>query len=131
MPIPTRSLSLSRRLGLGFGCMLILILAVVAVGQFSVGKIQNQVQQITHTNADKTRLVNSLLQSLDASGIQARSVAMLAESDVKRSGEQANRLGATLQEYAKQESALGDLLTHSSAAAQEKQLFSEVQELAH
>ncbi|MBV8619464.1 MAG: HAMP domain-containing protein [Curvibacter sp.] len=130
MSVRLGSLSLSRRLGFGFGCMLILILAVVAVDQYSAGRMQSLLRQITHTNADKTRLVNSMLQNVDAMGIQARSVAMLSESDVKRSGEQATHLKNTLQDYAKLETSLNELLSHESAVAQEKQLFTDIQGIA-
>lgn len=37
-----KSLSISTRLGLGFGCVLVLLVAVAAVGQLSVGKVHDQ-----------------------------------------------------------------------------------------
>ena len=37
-----KSLSISSRLSLGFGCMLVLLVAVAAVGQLSVGKVHDQ-----------------------------------------------------------------------------------------
>ena len=48
-----KSLSISTRLGLGFGCMLVLVVAVAAVGQFSVGKVHEQMRQITGIGATR------------------------------------------------------------------------------
>ena len=56
-----KSLSISSRLSLGFGCMLVLLVAVVAVGQLSVGKVHDQMTQITGVGANKAKLVLSLI----------------------------------------------------------------------
>ena len=48
-----KSLSISSRLSLGFGCMLVLIIAVAALGQLSVSQVNGQMQQITGTGANK------------------------------------------------------------------------------
>ena len=53
-----KSLSISSRLSLGFGCMLVLLVAVAAVGQLSVGKVHEQMRQITGIGANKAKLVN-------------------------------------------------------------------------
>ena len=42
-----KSLSISSRLGLGFGCLLVLLVAVAALGQLSVGKVHDQMRNIT------------------------------------------------------------------------------------
>ena len=78
---PLQSLSISSRLALGFGCMLVLIVAVAGVGQLSVGKVHEQMLQITGVGATKAKLVNSMLESVSAIGIQGRSAAMLNDID--------------------------------------------------
>jgi len=124
-----KSLSISSRLGLGFGCLLVLLVAVAAVGQFSVGKVHEQMQQITGAGASKAKLVNGMLESVSAVGIQSRSAAMLNDIDPKQSSEQIVAIGKTLKEYARQDTALADLLTPDGATPAETQLLGEVRDL--
>ena len=124
-----KSLSISSRLGLGFGCLLVLLVAVAAVGQFSVGKVHEQMQQITGAGASKAKLVNGMLESVSAVGIQSRSAAMLNDIDAKQSAEQIAAIGKTLKEYAQQDAALAELLTPDSATPAETKLLGEVREL--
>ena len=83
-----KSLSISSRLSLGFGCMLVLIIAVAALGQLSVSQVNGQMHQITGTGANKAKLVNGMLESVSAIGIQSRSAAMLNEIDPKQARDQ-------------------------------------------
>ncbi len=124
-----KSLSISSRLGLGFGCMLVLLLAVAAVGQLSVGKVHEQMRQITGAGANKAKLVNSMLESVSAIGIQSRSAAMLNDIDPKQAREQIDAVAKTLKLYATQEAALAELLTPASATPAEIKLLGEVQAL--
>ena len=124
-----KSLSISSRLGLGFGCLLVLLVAVAAVGQLSVGKVHDQLQQITSIGANKTKLVNGMLESVSAIGIQSRSAAMLNDIDPKQAREQVTAVGNTLKEYTRQEAALAELLTPANATPAEVQLLGEVQAL--
>ena len=124
-----KSLSISSRLGLGFGCLLVLLVAVAAVGQFSVGKVHEQMQQITGAGASKAKLVNGMLESVSAVGIQSRSAAMLNDIDPKQSAEQIAAIGKTLKEYAQQDAALAELLPPDSATPAETKLLGEVREL--
>ena len=126
---PLRSLSISSRLALGFGCMLVLLLAVAAVGQVSVARLHQQMQQMTGAGANKAKLVNGMLESVSAVGIQSRSAAMLNDIDTKQSAEQIAAIGKTLQEYARQDAALAELLTPEGATAAETQLLAEVRAL--
>ena len=106
-----KSLSISSRLSLGFGCMLVLLVAVAAVGQLSVGKVHEQMRQITGIGANKAKLVNGMLESVSAIGIQSRSAAMLNDIDPKQAREQIDAVAKTLKLYATQEAALAELLT--------------------
>nr|WP_295944151.1 methyl-accepting chemotaxis protein [uncultured Acidovorax sp.] len=124
-----KSLSISSRLSLGFGCMLVLLVAVAAVGQLSVGKVHDQMTQITGVGANKAKLVNGMLESVSAIGIQSRSAAMLNDIDPKQAREQIVAVGKTLKEYAAQEAALSELLTPAKATPAELKLLSEVQAL--
>ena len=128
MPSPSRlkSLSISSRLALGFGCMLVLVVAVAAVGQISVGMVNGQMRQITGTNATKTRLVNSMLESVSALGIQSRSAAMLTEIDTKRSAELVQQVRQTLAEYDKREAALSALFAAPGSTAAEQSLLQDI-----
>ncbi len=109
---PLQSLSISSRLGLGFGCMLVLIVAVAGVGQLSVGKVHEQMLQITGVGATKAKLVNSMLESVSAIGIQGRSAAMLNDIDPKQAHEQVEAVGKTLKTYAQLEATLAQTLSH-------------------
>src|SRR6476620_9358121 len=111
-----KSLSISSRLGLGFGCMLVLLVAVAALGQFSVGKVHDQMQQITSVGAKKAKLVNEMLESVSAIGLQSRSAAMLNDIDNKQSREQLEAVAKTLAEYQRQEKALAELLSPDKAS---------------
>ena len=124
-----KSLSISARLRLGFGGLLVLLLAVAAVGQWSVGQVHGQMRQITGTGASKTQLINSMLESVSAVGIQSRLAAMLNDIDPKQAREQIANVGKTLTEYARQEVALAELLTPDSATPAQLQLLGEVQAL--
>lgn len=131
MPAATslKSLSISSRLGLGFGCVLVLLMAVAAVGQLSVGKVNDQMQLITGLGANKAKLVNGMLDSVSAMGIQSRSAAMLNDIDPKQAREQIDAVGKTLQQYAAQETALAELLTPANATPAEIKLLGDVQAL--
>ena len=109
---PLQSLSISSRLGLGFGCMLVLIVAVAGVGQLSVGKVHEQMLQVTGVGATKAKLVNSMLESVSAIGIQGRSAAMLNDIDPKQAHEQVEAVGKTLKTYAQLEATLAQTLSH-------------------
>nr|WP_315184352.1 methyl-accepting chemotaxis protein [uncultured Albidiferax sp.] len=128
MPAHSRftSLSISSRLGLGFGCMLVLVIAVAAVGQLSAASVQDQMRQITITNATKTRLVNSMLESVSTLGIQSRSAAMLNEIDTQRSAELVKQLQRTLAQYSEREAALTKLFTAADTTAAERKLLQDI-----
>ncbi|MFN3440679.1 MAG: methyl-accepting chemotaxis protein, partial [Acidovorax sp.] len=131
MPAATslKSLSISSRLGLGFGCVLVLLMAVAAVGQLSVGKVNDQMHLITGVGATKAKLVNGMLESVSAMGIQSRSAAMLNDIDPKQAREQIDAVGKTLKQYATQETALAELLTPANATPAEIKLLGDIQAL--
>ncbi|PJI99337.1 methyl-accepting chemotaxis protein [Acidovorax sp. 69] len=124
-----KSLSISSRLSLGFGCMLVLIIAVAALGQWSVSQVHDQMRQITGTGANKAKLVNGMLEGVSAIGIQSRSAAMLNDIDPKQAREQIAAVGKTLKEYSTQEAALTELLTPALATPAEIRLLGEVKAL--
>jgi len=125
-----KSLSISWRLGLGFGGMLVLVIAIALVGHLSIGQMQGQMQQMTGPSATKTRLVNSMLESTSALGLQSRSAAMLNEIDPKGATDQLAALSRSLEQYARQEADLQKLLGEGHANAAEQQLFADIQALA-
>ena len=129
-PSSLKSLSISSRLGLGFGCVLVLLVAVAAVGQLSVGKVHEQMRQITGVGANKAKLVNGMLESVSAMGIQSRSAAMLNDIDPKQAREQINAVATTLKQYSTDEAALAELLTPATATAAEIQLLTDIRALA-
>ncbi|AVS79095.1 methyl-accepting chemotaxis protein [Paracidovorax avenae] len=122
-----RSLSISRRLFLGFGCMLALLVAVAALGHFSMSAMTRQMQQITGPGAAKARLANGMLQTVSATGIHARSAAMLGDIDPRNAEDQARKAADTLQRYAKQEAELAALLESGGATPEERQLMADIQ----
>ena len=125
-----KSLSISARLGLGFGCLLVLLVAMATVGQLSLNQVNTRMQEMTGAGASKTKLVNSMLESVGSLGIQSRSSAMLNEIDPKQAQEQIQAVRKTLQEYAKQEAQLAQLITPATASAAETALLQQVQAAA-
>ncbi len=126
-----KSLPISSRLALGFGCMLVLVVAVAAVGQNSAGTVHDQMRQITGTNATKTRLVNSMLESVSTLGIQSRSAAMLNEIDSKRSAELVQQVQQTLGQYDKRADALAALFKETAATPAEQKLLQDIADIGH
>ena len=122
-----QSLAISSRLALGFGCMLVLIVAVAAVAHLSMGKVHDQMFQITDVGARKAKLVNSMLESVSAIGIQGRSAAMLNDIDPKQAQEQVEAIAKTLKDYAQLEAALTQALSPEQATPEELKLLEEVQ----
>ena len=125
-----KSLSISARLGLGFGCLLVLLVAMATVGQLSLNQVNTRMQEMTGAGATKTKLVNSMLESVGSLGIQSRSSAMLNEIDPKQAQVQIQAVRKTLQEYAKQEAQLAQLITPATASAAETALLQQVQAAA-
>ena len=125
-----KSLSISARLGLGFGCLLVLLVAMATVGQLSLNQVNTRMQEMTGAGATKTKLVNSMLESVGSLGIQSRSSAMLNEIDPKQAQEQIQAVRKTLQEYAKQEAQLAQLISPATASAAETALLQQVQAAA-
>ena len=118
--------SISARLTFGFGTMLLLLVAVALVGQYSSRAVASKMQEVTGVNAAKTKLANAMLTSVSAMGIYSRLVVMLDAVDQARSKEQSDRFTETLAQYQKQESELIALLRAGQGDAQEQQLLQEV-----
>ena len=129
-PSSPRSLAISTRLRLGFGCMLLLVGAVAALGQWSGAKVHQQMRHITGIGAQKAQGVDAMLGSLSVIGLQSRSAAMLNEIDSKQAHTQIEALHKTLKEYDQQEASLAQLMSPDNATAAEIKLLDEVQALA-
>lgn len=121
---------ISTRLTLGFGSVLILLIAVAAVGQISAKAVQQRMQEITGVNATKTKLANGMLASVNALGIQSRSVVMLDAVDPARSKEQNNQLNESLKLYTAQEKELSALVQSGDTNAAEQALMQEIEAIA-
>jgi len=118
--------SISVRLAFGFGAVLVLLVAVALLGQYSSRTVASKMQEVTGTNADKTRLANAMLTSVSAMGIHSRSVVMLDQVDAARSKEQSQKFLQTLAQYQKQEAELDALLRTGEADAAEQQLLQQI-----
>ncbi|OGB31187.1 MAG: chemotaxis protein [Burkholderiales bacterium RIFCSPLOWO2_12_FULL_61_40] len=110
----------------GFGAVLVLLVAVALLGQYSSRTVASKMQEVTGTNADKTRLANAMLTSVSAMGIHSRSVVMLDQVDAARSKEQSQKFLQTLAQYQKQEAELDALLRTGEADAAEQQLLQQI-----
>ena len=122
----TSSKSISTRLTLGFGGILILLIAVAAVGQISAKAVQKRMQEITGVNATKTRLANAMLASVNALGIESRSTVMLDAVDAARSKEQSKRFAETFKRYQTQEKELSTLVQAGAVNPAEQALLQEI-----
>ena len=129
MPSATHQ-SISTRLTLGFGGILILLIAVAAVGQISAKAVQKRMQEITGVNATKTKLANAMLASVNALGIQSRSVVMLDAVDAARSKDQSKQLDETLKRYTAQEKELSALVQAGDTNRAEQALMQEIEAIA-
>ena len=129
MPSATHR-SISTRLTFGFGGILILLIAVAAVGQLSAKAVQKRMQEITGVNATKTKLANAMLASVNALGIQSRSVVMLDAVDAARSKEQSKQLDESLKRYAAQEKELSALVQSGETDPAEQALMQEIEAIA-
>ncbi|QTN28072.1 HAMP domain-containing protein [Rhodoferax sp. AJA081-3] len=129
MPSATHR-SISTRLTFGFGGILILLIAVAVVGQISAKAVQKRMQEITGVNATKTKLANAMLASVNALGIQARSVVMLDAVDAARSKEQSKQLDESLKRYAVQEKELSALVQTGETNPAEQALMQEIEAIA-
>ncbi len=130
MPSAANHRSISARLTLGFGGILILLIAVAAVGQISAKAVQKRMQEITGVNATKTKLANAMLASVNALGIQSRSVVMLDAVDAARSKEQSKQLDESLKRYAAQEKELSALVQTGDTTPAEQTLMQEIEAIA-
>jgi len=126
----TSSRSVSRRLSLGFGSVLVLLIAVAAVGQLSTRAVQQRMQEITGVNATKTQLANAMLANVNAMGIQSRSAVMLDAVDANRSKEQGRQFQETLKKYSAQEKELSALVQAGTPDPTEQKLLQEIADIA-
>ena len=122
--------SISTRLTLGFGGILILLIAVAAVGQISAKAVQKRMQEITGVNATKTKLANAMLATVNALSIQSRSVVMLDAVDAARSKEQSQQLNESLKRYAAQERELSALVQAGDTNPAEQALMQDIEAIA-
>ncbi len=129
MPSATHR-SISTRLTFGFGGILILLIAVAAVGQISAKAVQKRMQEITGVNASKTKLANAMLATVNALGIQSRSVVMLDAVDAARSKDQSRQLNESLKRYAVQEKELSALVQTGDTNPAEQALMQEIETIA-
>jgi methyl-accepting chemotaxis protein len=118
--------SISTRLKLGFGGILVLLIAVAATGQISAKAVQKRMQEITGVNATKTKLANAMLASVNALGIESRSVVMLDAVDAARSKDQSVRFDQTLKQYQRQEKQLSDLVQAGDINPSEEKLMQDI-----
>ena len=129
MPSATHR-SISTRLTLGFGGILILLIAVAAVGQISAKAVQKRMQEITGVNATKTKLANAMLASVNALGIESRSAVMLDAVDAARSKDQSKRFEESLKRYQAQEKELTALVQAGEVNPGEQKLLQEIADIS-
>lgn len=122
--------SISRRLAFGFGTVLVLLVAVALLGQFSSRSVALRMAEVTGINAEKTRLANAMLASVSAMGIYSRSVVMLDQVDAARSKEQSLKFLETLALYQKQEAELASLVSKGEVEQAEQALFLKVVDIS-
>ena len=122
--------SISARLAFGFGAVLVLLVALALLGQYSSRAVASKMGEVTGTNADKTRLANAMLTSVSAMGIHSRSVVMLDQVDAARSQEQSQKFLQALALYQKQETELTALLRQGEADAAEQQLLQQITDIS-
>ena len=122
--------SISARLTMGFGGILILLIAVAAVGQFSAKAVQKRMQQITGVNATKAKLANAMLASVNALGISSRSVVMLDAVDATRSKDQSKLFAEIYKRYQTQEKELSALVQADTIDPDEQKLLQEIVDIS-
>ena len=122
--------SISARLVFGFSGLLVAVLVVAALGQWSARAVAVKMQEVTGVNAAKTRLANQMRGSVSAMGLYSRSVVMLDQVDQARSVEQSERFADTLARYREQETELAGLLGQGVVDEAEQRLWQDIQAIS-
>ncbi len=125
-----RSMSLAKRLTFGFASILLLLVAVAAMGAYSVQTLKQQAQTIVGVNNVKTGVANALMSSIDNLAIQTRSVALFANLETDLDGKQAaaevSAAKAAEEKYLSTEKKLSTLLSATHSSERERTLMAEV-----
>jgi methyl-accepting chemotaxis protein len=124
------SLSIAARLRLGFGCLLVLMVGVAAGGLWSLHSVNQQMRAITGPGAAKAKLVNTMLETVGALGIQSRSAAMLNEIDGKQAQTQIAAARQSLQGYQQQQAELVKLFASADTTPEQQKLLTDIEALA-
>ncbi|MGC3985355.1 MAG: methyl-accepting chemotaxis protein [Pseudorhodoferax sp.] len=119
-------MSLAGRLALGFICVLLLLLAVAASGQYAIHLLGRQLDHVVQVGNRKADLANQLMGTLDAVAVQARSVALLAELDPQQLMVELKAAQAAQQGFAETLQQLDTLLRQTSAREAETQLMASI-----
>jgi methyl-accepting chemotaxis protein len=122
--------SISTRLAMGFGGILVLLIAITVVGQYSAKAVQKRMQEITGLNASKTKLANAMLASVSALGIASRSVVMLDAVDQSRSKAQSKQFEEDYKRYTAQEKELATLVQVGEVIPAEQKLMQEISDIS-
>ena len=121
------SLSLARRLVLGFALVLALMMAVAAVGTWSVRAVGAQLKGVVEANNVRIALAHDMLDGINDMAILARNVTMLTE--VKLIDAQVKELTAAATVYRAAQNALQGMLAASATPA-EAALMQQITEAA-
>jgi methyl-accepting chemotaxis protein len=120
-------INVSTRLALGFGTVLVLLVAISAMGMAGVASIRGKLDDIVQVHDAKTRFATNLRGAVDGIAIAIRNMALLTD-EKEVASEQAS---ITSQEavYAENYQALGRLLNASSLTTEnERRLFAQLKQ---
>ena len=121
-----KSMSIARRMILGFASVLVLLVAVAGVSAYALRLVSAQMNQIVEVNNLKTKLANSMLDSISSLAIHARTVTLLSEMDNKGAEEHARATKASFTSYLKAETELAALMQQRGAIPAERSLLEEI-----
>ncbi|MBI3369193.1 MAG: HAMP domain-containing protein [Burkholderiales bacterium] len=118
------ALNIGQRLALGFGGMIALLLVVAAFGGVSLLQLSASAREMVEVNNVRTETAHRLLASIDTMAVQARSIALM--TDTQEIVKEVKAFEGATAVYSKDEKALGELL--AGANADKQALFKQIGE---
>lgn len=125
---PLKVESIGGRLILGFGSILLMLVGLAAMSAYQLAANSERLRQIVEVNNRKSELAHEMLSHIDALAIQARSIALITDTN-EIEGE-LKRLNAAEAAYARAEKSLNEVIGIAGAAEAEIALLKQLAESA-
>lgn len=125
---PLKVESIGGRLILGFGSILLMLVGLAAMSAYQLAANSERLRQIVEVNNRKGELAHEMLSHIDALAIQARTIALITDTNEIES--ELKRLNAAEAAYAQAERFLNEVIGIAGAAEAETALLKQLAESA-